>query len=144
MRPRLEPFRTEHLLAFKPRETLDFDRLVHACVRIEGRHPGYTGFVGDEVIGCAGVVILWPGVGEAWSVLTDRVLEHRFWLQRTVKAVIRDIMSGLQLHRLQATVRADSERNVRWIESLGFVREACLSAYDSYRFDYYMYVKRTY
>ncbi len=89
----------------------------------EQNGPAFTAIIDDKVIGCAGIVIPWPGMGIAWVVLDKAIEHHGVWMTRVIKHVIRDAMSGLGLYRLEAVVLTDSVRNQRWIELLGFTRE---------------------
>lgn len=118
-RPVLVPFRAEHLLGFLDRDTGIRQELRFAMEK-ERRGPAFTATVDGRVIGCAGVMILWPGVGMAWVVLADEAAAYRIWLTRTVRAILSDIIRSLGLHRVEAVVLADSPRNLRWIRALGF------------------------
>ena len=122
MKPRLEMFHVEHLGRLRPRESVDMGSLRHYG-HILGQGPGWTALMGDQVIGCAGICPLWPGVADIWAVFGDGVCGCRFWFHRVSKLLLRDAVAGLGLWRLQTLVRADSERNIRWVESLGFERE---------------------
>ncbi len=139
MRPILVPFVAEHLSDFKFREDVDMEALIKTAVMVENRGPAFTGVCGGRVLGCGGIVPLWSGVGEAWSVFSDEISGHGFWLHRTVKRFIRDAMLGMDLGRLQISVRTDSERNIKWAEKLGFHNEGRMPRYghdgsDHFRF----------
>lgn len=117
--PRIIPFRAEHLVAFQNRDTPVREELMLAIQKERGG-PAYTGVAGEVILGCAGVIILWSGVGAAWMVLSDTAALYRIWLTRTVRRAMADVMRAYGLHRLEALVIADSERNQKWIEALGF------------------------
>jgi len=117
--PTLHPFHAEDLLACQDRDTRDPQAWSLAREK-ERRGPAYTARVGDTVIACAGVMVVWPGVGMAWVVLTDEAVPFRVWVTRTIRAVLRDVVRALALHRVEAVVLADSPRNLRWIRALGF------------------------
>jgi hypothetical protein len=81
----------------------------------------FTACLNGRPIGSAGVVILWPGVGSCWMVATDELVRHGFWLTRTVKRFLREIITAHGLHRIEAaSVNGD---NGRWLEVLGFTSE---------------------
>jgi hypothetical protein len=73
-----------------------------------------------RIIGCAGVVNLWTGVGEAWTMLGPEVKANPYFLHRKVKWIMRGIIKDKELHRLQAIVSLNDEPALQWIHSLGF------------------------
>lgn len=85
--------------------------------------PAFTAWVGATPIGCAGVVLAWPGVGMAWMALSEEIAAHGLWLTRVTRAFLRDIRRAHRLHRLEAVALEDSMRNQQWLRVLGFVDE---------------------
>lgn len=127
MEPKLIPFRAEHLLYFQNRDTPEPEE-IRLAIEKERGGPAYTAIVvrpgspqaGETILGCAGVVIVWSGMGSAWMTLSEAAALYRVWMTRTVRRCLADIMRAYDLHRLEAVIRADNERNRRWIEALGF------------------------
>ena len=119
MRPTLIPFRAAHLETLTDRDTGGHQARRFA-VEKEQRGPAFTALVGADILACAGVMVVWPGVGFAWVVLGTDAPRYRLWLTRTIRAVLADITRSLGLHRVEAVVLADSPRNLRWIRALGF------------------------
>lgn len=122
--PKLIPFKAEHLMAFVNRDT--WTQSDWRGVLEKERNPSFTAVADDlfqTVIGCAGVIIIWPGVGIAWMNLSKEIESHGIWMTRTVKHILRDITRSFNLHRIEAVVLADNERNTKWIRLLGFTRE---------------------
>jgi len=120
--PKLIPFRAIHLQGLVNRDTAHQEPWTLA-VEKQQSGPAFTGVLGDTILGCAGVVIPWPGVGLAWMVLSEQIGDHAIWMTRMVKHFLNDIRRGYALHRLEAVVLLENERNQRWIEALGFTRE---------------------
>jgi hypothetical protein len=83
--------------------------------------PSFTACVDQQPIGCAGVVLLWPGVGSCWMIVSEELGQHGLWLTRTVKTFLREIIRTHALHRLEA-VSVKGE-NGQWLEVLGFTSE---------------------
>ena len=69
MGPILIPFAAEHLLAFVNRDSVTREDW-RLAVEKERRGPAYTGIVGEIILGSAGIILMWPGVGAAWMVLS--------------------------------------------------------------------------
>lgn len=107
---------------FQNRDTPEPEE-IRLAIEKERGGPAYTGIAGEVILGCAGVVIVWQGMGSVWMTLSEEAALYRIWMTRTVKRCLADIMRAYDLHRLEAVVRADNERNQRWIEALGFARE---------------------
>ena len=77
-----------------------------------------------EIVGCAGVIELWPGVGEAWTMFTQTALDKPFFIHRQTKRIIWNIIKGSSLHRCQALVPTGDQVKETWIERLGFTWES--------------------
>ena len=105
-----------------------------------GKHPAFSGFVDDQLAGCAGLVFYWTGVAEAWAVLGDRGRAHGLFVTRGVRRGLLDLIRLHNLHRVQAKVMAGFEVGQRWITWLGFQEEAVLTAYGPNRETLIQYV----
>lgn len=127
--PRLVPFQARHLSTLVNRDTAQLDPWTLA---IEKQNGGLamTGVCDERVLGCAGLILPWPGVGLAWMVLGEEIASHGLWMTKMVRRFLDDAIRSHHLHRLEAVVLADNNRNQRWIERLGFTREnGCARAY---------------
>lgn len=130
--PRLVPFRAEHLLAIASRNPFDND-LIDGAYRKEVDGPGFTAFVDDKVLACAGVLVERPGVGFAWTVFGHDFPRYAVWLTRTIKLALRDIIRGCKLHRVEAHVLESQSVERKWIELFGFEPESVAHEYTSDR-----------
>ena len=102
--------------------------------------PAFAGWDGDQLLGVAGVARGWPGVGEAWAILTDAG-------RRKPIAVCRMVRDGLSLcaragrfRRVHADVISTFARGCRWVEALGFKAECVLERYGPNGEDFIRYV----
>lgn len=133
--PILVPFKAPHLVALQPRDEVGPDGWAQARQK-ETMGPAFTLLDGDRILGCAGVVIAWPGVGLGWVVLTEEIRPYGLWLTRHVRCILRDIMRAYRLHRVEAAILCGNERNLRWAEAFGFRPEGGIArAYTSDRRD---------
>lgn len=119
--PVLVPFQAEHLRYLINRDTGICDPWAMALQKMSG--PALTAIDDGVVIGCAGIVVAWPGVGMAWMVLDAHIDQHGAWMTKMVRRFLNDAINYYRLHRIEAVVFADNSRNQRWIERLGFTRE---------------------
>lgn len=104
------------------------------------REPGcaFSAVARDQVIGCAGIIPLWNGVGEAWSFLSEEV-KRPFFLHRAVKQHLGQIIQEKKLHRVQMNVLCSFEKGFRWAEALGFRSEGILHDYTTDKQNYRRY-----
>ena len=68
---------------------------------------GWTGLDNGHIVGCAGIIPLWEGVGEAWFIGADRIQKHTLSAVRFVKQVFKDKQDNGDYIRLHANVRVD-------------------------------------
>lgn len=86
--------------------------------------PAFTGLLDGQPVGCAGVLLMaWPGVGRAWTVLGPRVRTEPLWLSRMVVRRLRTIIAEHRLIRVEADVLATDPIGRCWVEWMGFVEE---------------------
>ncbi len=107
---------------FINRDNPVFEGLRFAIGKEQGG-PAYTAMIDGKVLGCAGVVIPWPGMGIAWVTFDKSIERYGLWATRTIRRMFNDIIKGLHLYRVEAVVLTDNIRNQRWIEMLGFTKE---------------------
>lgn len=127
---KLIPFRAEHLLQLVSRNPFD-DELIDDAWRKE-QSPSYTVYT-DKPIACAGVILLRPGVGYAWAVFGYDIPTYRVWITRNVRRILRDIIKGCQLHRVEAQVLEEQHAHRKWLEHMGFEPEGVAHDYTSDR-----------
>ena len=99
----------------------------------------YTCIDRKKILFCAGIIILWPGVGEAWSfcdVIVRKYPREVFYYQQ--EFLIHEIENN-NLHRVQAHCLTTWITAYKFLERLGFKREGLVRKYDSERRDYYIY-----
>lgn len=120
-RPHLRLCREADIRAVLNRDgsTIDLDRTL---VQMRSG-PAFAAEVEGVVIGCAGVVIPWPGTGMCWMMLAKEAARYACWLTRTTKRILTDLCRAFGLHRLEAMALHDSDRNQRWFRALGFTVE---------------------
>lgn len=98
-----------------------------------------TGWVNDEIIGCAGIDIMWEGVGEAWLMLTPAV--HKYlkdsWL--CIQKGFKELIEKNKLRRIQAHGRIGFDECHILFKHLGFKPEGIARKYTPDGVDCIMY-----
>lgn len=131
-------------LLMRPREEEIFkvvDKEMDRLIKDNHKGCSFTGFTEDRIIGCAGILPLWDGVGHAWVVMSRDYKKHRIWIHKQVRDMFFKIAVGKKFRRVQANVQCDFYDAVRWIEALGFKPESILRQYGPDGKDHYMYTR---
>lgn len=96
----------------------------------------FSGLIGEKVIGCAGILPIWPGVGEAWVVIPMLPLGLLRQVCRVTRDLLPDIMADKNLHRVQASVPRNFPAALKFARILGFRPEGLMQAYGIDQTDY--------
>lgn len=142
---RMEPMSRDHFLAVY-RRLRDYDReaneklsrttLEAMVMRYRQNGSSWALVVGRETIAVGGVVVLWPGVGEAWMLTTPGVERYPQFLCRSAVTAIEAAVLTHGLHRVQVSVGCKNTRAIRFAIWLGFESEGICKAYGPDRQDY--------
>ena len=96
----------------------------------------------SQVVGAAGLWLLWPGVAEAWVLFTPAVRELTWQVVKVIRKGLEDLTIGLKLHRIQAEVRAEFVPGQKLMRVLGFNQEGPpMRKYGPDGADYLRYVR---
>lgn len=130
---RIEPYRRE-----------DFFKIIRRAYEIQTLHdlpdpyivasgfesgPGYTAYVKDEILLCAGVMIPWKGFGEAWLITSPLIHKYPILSTKGIAYFLNKIIADNNLERVQALVMKDYKMAVKFIEHLGFRSEGEMPNY---------------
>lgn len=99
--------------------------------------PCYSAFAGDRVLACAGVMEMWRGRAQVWSILSEDVPRYR----KTIHKAVWSFLRGYRMRRLECLVDPRSDAAIRWAEHLGFQREALVKAYTPHGDDQILMVR---
>lgn len=109
-------------MAFEDRDKWTVDSWQMALGREHS--PAYTGMWNGQILGCAGVMLPWPGMGIAWVTISPlAATKFKIWMTRTCRRVLDDVVRSFKLHRVEAIALEGSLVNQQWVEAMGFTRE---------------------
>ena len=131
MKYQIVPFEQKHwdMIEFREFEKESMGKVLDEIrLRVDASGPAYTGLVDGKVAGFAGVILMWPGVGEGWILGSDLFKENKLWFMNTH-----------QIHRVQTTVLHGHTNLIRLVEFLGMKFEGRLRGYGPQGEDYLMY-----
>jgi len=138
-KPMLVPFEAKHVMMMQNRDSA-IDEPWSLALEKQLAGPAFTAIVDGKVLGCAGLLLPWPGIGLAWMELSEEIGTHGRWLTLVTRRGLADLIRVYSLHRVEVVVLADSPRNQQWIEAIGFTREnGRARAYSSDRRDVIRY-----
>lgn len=95
---------------------------------IEKSFPVYTVLKDDKAIAFGGVVKLWDGVAEIWSILSPEAIEEIKPIHRKAIELIESCFNN-GIVRMQTTVLEGFFEGYRWVEHLGFHQEGRMAKY---------------
>jgi RimJ/RimL family protein N-acetyltransferase len=105
------------------------------------RGPAYTFTRKGKPVACMGLLPNYHGVASIWAVITDDARGKGLALTRAAKDLLDFLINRLDLHRVQAYVRADNAEYRRWIRILGFQVECTLKQATPDKSDLYLAVR---
>lgn len=133
---RIERFSHEHLVSLREDDRAVIGSLTKDYLRSYLQGPGWTLFHGDDRICSMGVITPWPGMGELWMAFyTDDLAPHA---RALLKYGRRALTVFASYRRLQATVRADRPKWIRFAQQFGFQYEGTLDKFGPEGADYFM------
>ncbi len=100
---------------------------------------GWTFTLDDEPVAIVGCIMVLPGVGNLWAIISDGARGNGAFMTKLCKEIINDFFKTKALHRAQAMIRPEVKENVRWIKSLGFEYESTMKAITPDKEDLDMY-----
>ena len=124
----VEPFKPEHYVAATAGHYPWQDAEDAAQLRA-ARGPAWTGFVDGQIAAVAGMTILWPGLGEAWLVLTPVGMAHPVFVTRRIAKHLWAVIREHGLRRVHVDVVADHQAGLDLVRALGFTDEHRMAAY---------------
>jgi hypothetical protein len=122
-------FHPRDLVNFKPLDVYDEDAKGLTLMSYKSGAPVYTLIDETGVLGMVGADVMWEGVANIWTLLSDKILVRPMRFHRLCKHLMNIFFSEMRLVRAEAHVRVGHESGVRWIERLGFVREGVMRNY---------------
>lgn len=98
----------------------------HDVVKYSSHGPAFVGIWNGTPIGAAGIVILWDGLGEGWSVASSQGKYHPVAFHRAVKMMMNKCIKSHSIRRLQISVDVESPSSIIWVTMLGFKLESIM------------------
>lgn len=129
----IKPFAAEHVRALTAREP---DRTIAVSVgnyfelaKEYAKHPSWTGFWDGVPMVSAGIIVLWPGLGEGWALTSHLAEKFPCAFHRAIKRKLEEVVVERHLRRIQVAIPKTHMISRRWIMRLGFLKEGAMRYY---------------
>ncbi len=140
------PFKAEH---FDDMDLRHFDKksieglmgirdYIKACSELG---QAFTGIADEGVVGSGGLIPLWPGVAEAWTMTSPLIEKYVISFHRAVRKHLNLLEQEQGLHRIQCVIIEGHDISTLWVERLGFKYEGIMEAYGPNKENYYRYAR---
>jgi hypothetical protein len=133
MTPEMIPFEPWHLTAILGREEIANDletvRLFGMAQDYLRQGPAYSIVTDEDILWCGGMLILWPGVAEAWAVPSLSALDYPVTVHRLIYRMVDRVKESLHLRRIQCSVVHGYKQSRKWVKMFGFCFEGKMRNY---------------
>ena len=131
---RIIAFEPKHLEILNPRSFEGKEMFLLGDVQERAKEylrygPAFTGIEGEQIIGCVGLVVLWPGVAEAWAVSTPLWPSKAKSVHKAITHGLKELSATLGLWRIQTAIHSEHVVSLRWLLRMGFNEEGYMSGY---------------
>ena len=117
------------------------DELLKAAKEREESGKCITGWVDGEIIGVAGIDVLWEGVGDIWLMLTPAIYSHMKDGYRAIRDGMKKLIDDNKMRRIQSHGRVDFPACHNLFAHLGFEVEGLARKYTTDGVDCVLYAK---
>jgi hypothetical protein len=132
---RLRPYEATDLLRadWRPRDKAEIANWgFEECNKLNDFYlsgPSYTLLWENQILLCAGVIIMWEGVGEAWFRGTNQMYQHKDEVRDRTIYVFGQLFKDNKFKRIQTTVQENWETARRFAEACGMKYEGRMPYY---------------
>ena len=101
--------------------------------------PAYTAVYKDRVVAVFGVVLVRPGLGEIWMVVSGRIDKSYSFMKEGLIAIwnmIDVIAETFEIKKIRARSRIGFDKSQRLLEHAGFIRQRRTFG------DHYLYIRK--
>lgn len=142
------PFHAEDMLWIIERGIKEFgvkcipnEQMIELAETREVNGQCITGWVEGNIVGCGGIDLMWPGVGEVWMYLSYETDKYPVKAFRVIKKGIKKLIDDNDLQRCQGWCRIGFDKGHTLFRHLGFEPEGIAKKYMSDGTDAILYAK---
>ncbi len=140
------PFKPEHMVNI---EKKDVDTNILAFIgEIDSRAemyaksgPTVTIMDGETILVIGGVIQFWPGVGEAWMMVSPEGRKQKLTLFKHMNGFLKYCFTECRFHRIQASILQSHKEAHKTVMRLGFIPEGMMVHYGPNMENYIRFVR---
>lgn len=137
------PFHVDHLDNLDNIETyiqmLGLEGFKRQIAGQAARGPVITAFLHGQPVAVFGCGLLWNGVAEVWSLLSEKSKRYPMTMIRAAKAFLDICWITFNLHRLQISVKTSDNVAMRFAQALKFEPEGIMAKYSPAQEDFTLF-----
>jgi hypothetical protein len=137
------PFSTDHLDYLDDIDeyisSMGFDEFKAQIASQATRGPVITAFLYGKPVAVFGCGMLWNGVAEAWSLLSEQSKRYPIAMIRSANAFLDICWITFNLHRLQISVKTSDAVAIRFAKALKFQEEGIMKKYSPNQQDFTLF-----
>jgi hypothetical protein len=142
----IRPFVMDDMLRINLREIdarigTDFDAGIKSAVAASERGEAFTVLVDDEILAIGGMMPIFTGVAELWSLTGEAVTIYPLTFHKSILKILDYWQNLYNLHRIQCKVVAGHDTSRKWVTRMGFEEEGLMRKYDAHGRDFYLYAR---
>ena len=103
------------------------------------RGPVITAFIDGKPVAVFGCGLLWNGVAEVWTLLSEQSKRYPIAMVRAAKAFLDICWITFNLHRLQISVKTSDNVAMRFAQALKFEPEGIMAKYSPAQEDFTLF-----
>ena len=135
------PYMQHHLdeldcVEMKSQKALSIHEFKHMINYQSECGPTITAFLYGKPVAVFGATMLWKGVAEFWSLLSEQSRRYPIAMTKAGLTFIDIVEILFHLHRVQITVKTSDTRAMSWAKALYFVPECNMLRYSADKEDY--------
>lgn len=143
---KLIPFKAEHIEQMNLRDyekdsMANYGDAFKNFKQMEKPGLSFTLIHKEKIIGCAGVAMIWKGVGEGWMMVSPLIYKYPITVYKLTKKHLEEIIIKHNMHRIQIICHEFFSAAHRWAKHLGFERESLLKQYGVDKSNFIRYVR---
>ena len=120
---------------------LPHEQLTELALARENNGQCITGVVDGRIVGCGGIDVMWPGVGEVWVMLSYEIDRFPKRAYKVIVDGLKKLIKDNDLWRIQAWGRVDFPQAHTLFRHLGFEVEGKARKYSVDGVDCILYAK---
>jgi hypothetical protein len=140
------PFKPEHMADIEKKDVdsnimMFLDDLDARAETYAKSGPSVTIMENGKVLVIGGVIQFWPGVGEAWMMVSPEGRKKGLTLFRHMEGFLKYCFAEHRFHRIQASIVTTHKEAHKCVMRLGFIPEGMMVRYGPNMENYMRYAR---